>query len=63
MKNVLYFTIKALFILKIFKSLSGHFGHVDGLNRKKRLILIINSRKQKIVIHILPNTSRIKDNQ
>ena len=28
MKNVFYFTLKALFILKIFKFLSRRFGHV-----------------------------------
>ena len=28
MKNAFYFTLKALFILKIFKFLSWHFGHV-----------------------------------
>ena len=27
MKNA-YFTLKALFVLKLFKSLSRHFGHV-----------------------------------
>ena len=28
MKNVLYFALNAFFILKIFKFLSQHFGHV-----------------------------------
>ena len=28
MKNVFYFMLKALFVLKIFKFLSGLFGHV-----------------------------------
>ena len=28
MKNVFYFTSKAIFVLKIFKFLSWHFGHV-----------------------------------
>ena len=28
MKNIFYFTSKALFILKMFKFLSSHFGHV-----------------------------------
>ena len=28
-KNYFYFTLKALFILKIFKFLSGLFGHVE----------------------------------
>ena len=29
MKNVFYFTLKALFALKIFKILSWHFGHTE----------------------------------
>ena len=28
MKNVFYFALKALFVLKIFKFLSQHFDHV-----------------------------------
>ena len=28
MKNVFYFVLKALFVLKIFKFMSRHFGHV-----------------------------------
>ena len=28
MKNAIYFTLKALVVLKIFKILSWHFGHV-----------------------------------
>ena len=28
-KNAFYVTSKALFVLKIFKFLSGHFGHVE----------------------------------
>ena len=31
MKNAFYFILKALFILKIFKFLSGHFGHVEEM--------------------------------
>ena len=27
MKNAFYFILKALFVLEIFKFLSGHFGH------------------------------------
>ena len=36
MKNAFYFTLKALFILKVFKFLSRLFGHVEktaGLER------------------------------
>ena len=29
MKNAFYFILKALFDLKIFKFLSGHFGHTE----------------------------------
>ena len=29
MENAFYFILKALFVLKIFKSLSWHFGHVE----------------------------------
>ena len=29
MKNAFYFTLKALFVLKIFKFLSSIFGHVE----------------------------------
>ena len=29
MKNAFYFTLKALFVLKIFNFLSGLFGHVE----------------------------------
>ena len=36
MKNIFYFTPKALFILKIFKSLSWLFGHVSKRIDKKR---------------------------
>ena len=29
MKNAFYFILKALFVLKMFKFLSWHFGHVE----------------------------------
>ena len=40
MKNAFYFIFKALFILKIFKFLSGLLGYVEkkGLIRKIRLV-------------------------
>ena len=68
MKNAFYFSLKALFILKIFKFLSQLFDHVEknGLIRKIRLILkFMTSQpgKQAITIHILPNISKSKDNQ
>ena len=40
MKNVFYFTSKALFVLKIFKFLSSHFGHVaKRLDKKDKVKL------------------------
>ena len=36
MENAFYFTSKALFVLKIFKFFSSHFGHVaKQLDKKK----------------------------
>ena len=29
MEKAFYFTLKALFVIKIFKFLSSHFGHVE----------------------------------
>ena len=36
MKNVFYFTLKALFVLKIFKFLSWPFGHVEKMAQLKK---------------------------
>ena len=36
MKNAFYFTVKALFVLKIFKFLSWLFGHVEKAARLER---------------------------
>ena len=67
MKNASYFTLKALFVLKIFIFFSLLFGQVEQqLFRKKSLIskfLTSQSGKQTIAIHTLPNTSRSKGNQ
>ena len=35
-KNAFYFTLKALFVLKIYKLLSGLFGHVEKTARLER---------------------------
>ena len=56
----LYFTIKGIFVLKIFKLfLSWLFAHAkSGFIRKVRLIskfMTSPPRKQIVVIHILPN--------
>ena len=60
MKNAFYFTSKAVFVLKIFKFLSWLFGHISKqLDRKDK----VNFKFQTIVIHILPNISRSKENQ
>ena len=74
MKNAFYFILKDLFVLKIFKFLSLHFGHImdpwsyrkNGLIRNIRLILKFMTSHpgwQTITIHILPNISRSKGNQ
>ena len=66
-KNTFYFTLNALFVLKIFKILSSIFGmYKNGLMRKIRIILkFITSQpgKQAIAIHILPSISWSKGNQ
>ena len=36
MKNTFYFTLKTLFVLKIFKFLSSLFGHVEKKARLER---------------------------
>ena len=66
-KNVFYFTLKAIFVLKIFICLCWIFGHIEnGLIKKIRLISkFITSQpgKQTIAIQILSKISRSKDNQ
>ena len=64
-KNDFYFSVKALYVLKIFKFLSSLFGHVEknGLISKVRLIsefMTSQSGKQTIAVLILPNISRKK---
>ena len=72
MKNVFYFTSKALFVLKIIKFLSWLFGHVaKRLDKKDKVNFKFYDKQsiwqtifeQTIVTHILPNISRIKGNQ
>ena len=67
MKNAFYFTLKALFVLKIFKFLAWLFGHVkNGLIRKIRLIsklMTSQPGKQTIAISISPNILVSKGNQ
>ena len=67
MKNALYFTSKALFVLKILKFLSGLLVmRKSGLRKKVRLIskfVTQQSGKQTITIHILPNLPNISRNK
>ena len=67
MKNAFYFTLRALFVLKVFKFLYFLFDHAPKrLDKKDRLIsnfLTSQPGQQTTVIHILPNISRSKDNQ
>ena len=60
-ENAFYFTLKALFVVMTFWSYIKN----DSI-RKKRLIsksMTYQPGSQTIVIHILPNISRIKGNQ
>ena len=68
MKNAFYFILKALSILKIFKFLSRHFGHVwkmAWLNRLNLTSKFMTSQPgfQAIPILILPNISQSKGSQ
>ena len=67
MKNAFYFTSKALFLLKIFKfCLDFLVLWQNGLIGKIRLIAeFITSQpgKQTVVIHVVSNILRNKDNQ
>ena len=43
MKNVFYFILKALFVLKIFKFLSWHSRHVEKNGSIRKIMLISKS--------------------
>ena len=62
MKNAFYFTIKAFFVLKIFKFFVLIFGHVEK-DKVNFNVCGVTTRKQTIAIHILPNISQSKGNQ
>ena len=66
-KNAFYFTLKALFVLKILKFLSWLLVlQKNGLIRKMRLtskFMTSQPWKQRIAIHILPNISRSEGNR
>ena len=68
MINAFYFTLKALFFLKIFKFLSWHFSHVEKNSSIRKIKLISKSMTsqpgwQTIAIHTLPDISIGKGNQ
>ena len=50
MKNKFYFTLKTLFVLKIFKFLSWHFGQVEKLFDQKEMVKFMTSQAGKQVI-------------
>ena len=66
MKNVFYFTLKTLFVLKILSFVLTFSLVAKRLVRKiKSISKFMTSQpgKQTIVIHVLPNILRNKDNQ
>ena len=60
MKNALYFTLKALFVLKIFKFCLDFLGMYDEVNFKAYDVI---SWLTSNAIQLLPNVSRSKDNR
>ena len=64
MKNVFYFVLKASLVLKIFKFLSRHFGHVGKIREIRLTSKFMTSQPglKTILIHILPNISQSKGN-
>ena len=67
MKNVFYFTLEALFVLKIFKILSWLFDHadkqVDWKDQVNFKFYYVTTKTKAIAIHILLNIPRSKSNQ
>ena len=49
-KNAFYFTLKALFVLKIFKFLPLLFGHVDLVNQTMEFGQLIEYNMRKIFL-------------
>ena len=64
-KNAFYFTLKALFLLKIFKFLSWLLGHLEKTARSEKWGFFSKSMTSQpaIAIYILSNISRSKANQ
>ena len=64
MKNAFYFTVKVLFILKIYQFLCWLFSHIKKrLDKKDEVIMMSQPGKQIIATHILANISKIKGSQ
>ena len=63
MKNAFYFTLKALFLLKIFKFLSWLFGHFEKWERLISKFVTSQSGQLTNAIHILTNILGSKGNQ
>ena len=67
MKKAFYFTLKVLFLFKIFKYLSWLFGHIenrlDWMTRSISKSITSQPGKQTITKHILPNIWRSKSDQ
>ena len=68
MINAFYFTLNALFVLKIFNVSSWLFGHVEKIALLEKYGWFQNPWCHNLVnktvaIHILPNISRSKGNQ
>ena len=66
-KNAFYFLLKALFVLKIFKSLSWLFGHAEENDFFRKTSLISKFMTSQpgsgtIAIHILLNITWSKGN-
>ena len=66
MKNAYYFTLKAIFVLKIFKFLSWGSGQVEKrLHWKDKIVFKVHdvtTWEKTITMYILPNISRSKGN-
>ena len=61
MRNTFYFTLKALFVLRIFKFLSSLFAHVSKQLDFK--IYGVTTLEKVVEMHILPIILKSKDNQ
>ena len=66
MKNIFYFTLKALVVLRIFKFLSSLFAHVSkqlDWNKINFKIYDVTTLEKVVEMHILPIILESKDNQ